>query len=111
MKTKKLTLESFKSVVKRIIKEEMNENDSNVKQWDGTPLSIYEALKLWPKNEKKPILGVENREWTFESDGIIAYGDTPLEALYHCANMNAQSEKNSFGIMDNWNKILDYLTS
>jgi hypothetical protein len=110
MKSKRLTLESFKSVVKRIIKEEMDQNKANVKQWNGTPQEISNALNLWPKNEKKPILGVENLEWTFESDGIIGYGDTPLEALYHCANMNAQSEKNSFGIMDNWNKILDYLS-
>ena len=64
MKTKRLTLESFKSIVKRIIKEEMNQDDSNVKQWNGTAQEISEALKLWPKNEKKPILGIELDQWT-----------------------------------------------
>lgn len=105
MKNKRLTLESFKSVVKRMIKEEMNQDDSDVKQWDGTPKQISEALKLWPIN--KPILGVEYDQWTFETNDIIAYGDTPLEALFHCATMKAQTEGN----MSKWDRILKYLTS
>jgi hypothetical protein len=109
MKSKRLTLESFKSVVKRIIKEEMNQDNSNVKQWNGTPQEISNALNLWPKNENKPILGVENLEWTFDSDGIIGYGDTPLKALYSCAIMC--EEKDSSGIKGSYIKIKDYLTS
>jgi hypothetical protein len=102
-------LESFKSVVKRIIKEEMNQDNSNVKQWNGTPQEISNALNLWPNN--KPILGVENREWTFDSDGIIGYGDTPLKALYHCASMSAQAEQDTYGNQKIWESILNYLTS
>jgi len=111
MKNKRLTLESFKSIVKRIIKEEMNQDNSNVKQWNGTAQEISEALKLWPKNEKKPILGVEYNQWTFDSYGDVSYGDTPLEALYECAIMNAQAEQDTYGNQKTWEGILNYLTS
>lgn len=111
MKTNRLTLESFKSVIKRMIKEEMNQDNSNVKQWNGTAQEISEALKLWPKNEKKPILGVEYNQWTFDSDGYISYGDTPLEALYECAIMSSEAAQKTFGSMIQWEGILNYLTS
>jgi hypothetical protein len=111
MKTKRVTLGSLKSLVKKIIKEEMNQDNSNVKQWNGTAQEIFEALKLWPKDEKKPILGVEYNQWTFDSDGYVSYGDTPLEALYECASMSAQAEQKTFGTMRKWESILNYLTS
>jgi hypothetical protein len=104
-------LESFKSVVKKIIKEEINRDNSNVKQWNSTAQEISEALNLWPKNEKKPILGVEYNQWTFDSDGYLSYGDTPLEALYECASMGARAEQKTFGTMTKWESILNYLTS
>lgn len=107
MKSKRLTLESFKSVVKRMIKEEM----TKVKQWNGTPEEISEALNLWPRNEKKPILGVEDTKWTFKIDGQISYGDTPIDALHSCATMCAQAEQETNGNMEIWKPILRYLTA
>jgi hypothetical protein len=106
-KNKRLTLESFKSLVKKTIKEEM----TKVKQWNGTAQAISEALKLWPKDEEKPILGVEYNQWTFDSYGDVCYGDTPLEALYECAVKGAQAEQNDYGNQETWEGILNYLTS
>jgi hypothetical protein len=63
MKTKRLTLESFKSLVKKIIKEEMNQDDKkfhreNVMNLDGDPIRlIVTDLKT---NETENIEGTIN---------------------------------------------------
>ena len=63
MKTKRLTLESFKSIVKRIIKEEMNQNDErfhreNVIDLIGQPIRL--VVTNLRTNESKNIEGTIN---------------------------------------------------
>jgi hypothetical protein len=69
MKTKKLTLESFKSVVKKIIKEEMNPNDKkfhreNVINLDGEPIRLI--VTNLRTNENQNIQGTINHINDFE---------------------------------------------
>jgi hypothetical protein len=69
MKTKRLTLESFKSVVKRIIKEEMNPNDKkfhreNVINLDGEPIKLI--VTNLRTNENQNIQGTINHINDFE---------------------------------------------
>jgi hypothetical protein len=69
MKTKRLTLESFKSVVKKIIKEEMNPNDKkfhreNVINLDGEPIKLI--VTNLRTNENQNIQGTINHINDFE---------------------------------------------
>jgi len=69
MKTKRLTLESFKSLVKKIIKEEMNQDDKkfhreNVMNLDGDPIRLI--VTNLRTNENQNIQGTINHINDFE---------------------------------------------
>lgn len=77
MQTKRLTLESFKTLVKRIIKEEMNQNDDKkfkremVKDLNGEPINLI--VKYRDGTEKKisgTVNDINNFEGGFSPSGF-----------------------------------------
>jgi len=105
MKTKRLTLESFKAVVKRMIKEEMNQDDKkfkreNVMNLNGDPIHLIVKYKDGTEKEiSGTVNDINNFEGGFSPGGFwLNPGQRGMYVMYDRDN-NKWIDGNTTGSM------------
>lgn len=77
------------------------------------PKSLVEQLgqvgKLWPRNMRDTRLWVEARQWTFEKEGVIGYGDTPLQAIQDFVLIVVKRWTEGGSDASVWNPVIEFL--